>query len=271
MHLSPASVHSFRYWISVDFLHAKARNNFKHSESRRIFFQGKCLISTFPASPMFKKIKVLLLLLVMLNACSSFRDTPKYQLSDGKYRFKETGGKYRKAYVYLKDDTTTVLLEPGNEVLVPDETKEQLFVKPSFDIDVMTVLFKYRPATANLPRQLTTDFNGNGYFGYRVDRFKIRHKETPFGKKQIYSHRALTVGTFLGLGATSVTPWTTNNKTTDEYNGLVLTRGLAFMVGINNLTVGLGVGWDYLTDRDKDIWIYQHKPWYGLTLGLNLN
>jgi hypothetical protein len=57
----------------------------------------------------------------------------------------------------------------------------------------------------------------------------------------------------------------------EEYNGMVLTRGLAFMVGINTLTVGLGVGWDYLTDRDKDIWIYQNKPWYGLTLGLNLN
>lgn len=34
---------------------------------------------------------------------------------------------------------------------------------------------------------------------------------------------------------------------------------------------GVGVGWDYLTDRDKGIWIYQNKPWYGLTVGLNLN
>lgn len=42
------------------------------------------------------------------------------------------------------------------------------------------------------------------------------------------------------------------------------------MVGINNLTVGLGVGWDYVTDRDKDVWIYQNKAWYGLILGLNL-
>jgi hypothetical protein len=43
------------------------------------------------------------------------------------------------------------------------------------------------------------------------------------------------------------------------------------MLGVNNLTVGLGVGWDALTDRDKDIWTYQNKPWFGLTVGLNLN
>ena len=43
------------------------------------------------------------------------------------------------------------------------------------------------------------------------------------------------------------------------------------MIGLKTLTVGFGVGWDYLTDRDKNIWIYQNKPWIGLTLGLNLN
>ena len=84
-------------------------------------------------------------------------------------------------------------------------------------------------------------------------------------------HSAITVGGFGGLGSAFISPWTTNYRTTDEYDGLVLSRGLAFMVGINSLTVGLGVGWDYLTDRDKDIWIYQNKPWYGITLGLNIN
>lgn len=43
------------------------------------------------------------------------------------------------------------------------------------------------------------------------------------------------------------------------------------MMGYKSLTVGLGVGWDNLLDRDKDIWVYQSKPWYGLTLSLNLN
>lgn len=221
---------------------------------------------------MFKKNQPLLFLLIVLSACSSFKDTPKYQLSDGEYRFKQKGDRYQKAYVHRDEDTTRIVLSPPtNTPLIPDPAKDQIFIKSSFDIDVITVLFKYRPSTSSLPRQLTTDFNGNAYFGYRVDRFRIRYKETPLGRKETYHHRGLTVGTFVGLGATSVNPSTTNNLTTDDYNGLVLTRGLAFMVGINNLTVGLGLGWDYITDRDKDIWIYQNTAWYGLTLGLNLN
>lgn len=43
------------------------------------------------------------------------------------------------------------------------------------------------------------------------------------------------------------------------------------MLGVKALTVGIGVGWDNLVDRDTDIWVYQFKPWYGLTLSLNLN
>ncbi|MBL0744135.1 hypothetical protein [Chryseolinea lacunae] len=214
----------------------------------------------------------LLLLVVSLSACSTFKDAPKYQLSDGTYRFKQTGGKYQRAQIYVQDDSTRIHLAASSKTpMVPDPSKDQIFVKPSFDIDVMTVPFKYRTATANLPRQLTTEFNGNAYFGYRLDRFRIRYKQSPFGTKKTFSHRGLTVGGFLGLGSTAVTPWTTNNQTLDEYNGLVLSRGLSCMIGINNLTVGLGIGWDSLTDRDKDIWIYQNIPWYGLTLGLNLN
>jgi hypothetical protein len=79
------------------------------------------------------------------------------------------------------------------------------------------------------------------------------------------------MGVFGGLGSTSITPWTTNNAITEEYNGLVLSRGFALMLGVNDLTVGLGVGWDYLTDRDKNVWIYQNRSWYGLSIGLNLN
>ena len=63
-------------------------------------------------------------------------------------------------------------------------------------------------------------------------------------------HRAITVRAFGGIGTSSFTPWTTNNGTTDEYNGFILNRGTSLMGGVNNLTVGLGIGWDYLTDRD---------------------
>jgi hypothetical protein len=84
-------------------------------------------------------------------------------------------------------------------------------------------------------------------------------------------HHALTAGFFGGIGAAPITPWTTNQRTADEYSGFIVSQGMSLMVGLNNLTFGIGVGWDRLTDRDKDIWIYQNKAWYGLTVSLNIN
>ena len=90
----------------------------------------------------------------------------------------------------------------------------------------MTVGFKYRPGTRYLPRQVNTDFNGNAFLGYRQDRFKVKYSHTPIGITKAYHHRAMTMGVFGGIGSSAVTPWTTNNLISDEYNGLVLTKGL---------------------------------------------
>ena len=72
-------------------------------------------------------------------------------------------------------------------------------------------------------------------------------------------HRAITLGAF--RGSWDNVSYTRDNKhgTTDEYSGFILNHGISLMGGVNNLTVGFGVGWDYLTDRDKDVWIYQNK------------
>ncbi|HNU42133.1 MAG TPA: hypothetical protein PKH83_06555 [Cyclobacteriaceae bacterium] len=43
------------------------------------------------------------------------------------------------------------------------------------------------------------------------------------------------------------------------------------MAGPNTLTVGFALGWDYMADENKTIWIYQNKPWFGLSIGLNIN
>lgn len=214
---------------------------------------------------------VLTLVSLSLYGCATMKDSPKYQLGDGNYFYKKKGERYSKVFVVSLEDSIRIYNEHSKREVLPQPGQTQYFQKQSFDVDIMTVGFKYRPATVNLPRQVNTDFNGNVFVGYRIDQFKVSYKSTPLGWREKTSHRGITVGGFGGVGSTAMTPWTTNNRMTDEYNGLVLTRGLAAMVGINTLTVGIGVGWDYLTDRDKNIWIYQNKPWYGLTIGLNLN
>ncbi|MGC3947747.1 MAG: hypothetical protein QM762_25125 [Chryseolinea sp.] len=203
--------------------------------------------------------------------CSALRESPKYQLSDGNYLYKREGQKYEKVRVYVVDDSVGLRSAASGNIIPIDDRQKQYFLMKSFDVDVTTTLFKYRPATENLPRQLNPEFNGNVFIGYRFDRFTIYHETTPFGSDRHHKHWALTGGVFGGFGSTQVTPWTTNYRTQDEYGAFILSRGVACLIGLKTITVGLAVGWDWISDRDQDIWIYQNKPWYGLTVGLNLN
>ena len=215
------------------------------------------------------KYFLLLLAIVGFSSCSSLKS--QSQLSSGYYDFRQPSSNYIKVYVNLRNDSLHIIpIDKKNTISVLPEAN-QFFLKRSLDVDVLVVPFKFRPSSSGFPRQLTADFNGNIFVGYRVDRYKAHFVKTPAGIIEQLRHRALTIGAFGGLGTSSINPSTTNYRTTDEYGGFILSRGISLMVGMNNLTVGIGTGWDYLTDRDKSIWIYQNKRWYGLTLSLNLN
>jgi len=85
------------------------------------------------------------------------------------------------------------------------------------------------------------------------------------------NHFGFSGGLFLGLGNTALNPSTTDNNISIEYDGLVLQKGIAGIVAVNKLTIGVSLGFDKLLDKNSKTWIYQNKPWFGLMLGLNLN
>lgn len=159
-----------------------------------------------------------------------------------------------------------------NQLAVYLPTKQRLF-KPSLDIDILTALFKVRPQVKNfLPTQLTANFNGNIYVGHRTDIYQIHYKKNPLDiyKRQI-NHFGFSGGLFLGLGNTAMNSSTTNNLISTEYDGIILQKGIAGIVAVNKLTIGVSIGFDNLLDKNSNTWIYENKPWFGLMLGLNLN
>jgi hypothetical protein len=202
-----------------------------------------------------------------LFSCSP---SAKFGMSDGHYSFKQGAGPAKRVDVYVDDNDRISVFEKSTPIAL-NRDQPQFFLLKTLDLDALAVPFKFRPGSSKLPRQLDTEFNGNIYLGYRLDRFRLTYRNKPGGLSQNLKQIGFSAGVFGGLGSTFISQWTTHGGTQDEYNGFILSRGLAFLVGFNNLTVGVGVGWDYLTDRDKDTWIYQNKPWYGLTVGLNVN
>ncbi|MBA4055332.1 MAG: hypothetical protein C0490_11520 [Marivirga sp.] len=166
-----------------------------------------------------KSKPIMLFVLMALSSCSVLKVSPKYQLSSDDYEYRTEGSGYEKASVIVNDDSVRITLKRTNTPIV--SAGNDFFLKRSFDIDIMTILCKYRPATSNLLSQLNTDFNGNIFLGYRLDRFRIQRKTFAGRSKQQITHRALTFGLFGGLGSASINPSTTNRQISDEYNALI--------------------------------------------------
>lgn len=151
-------------------------------------------------------------------------------------------------------------------------TKAAYFGRASFDIDFLTIPFKYRPARSGVPNQLNTNLNGTVYLGHRNDIYRLSFKKRPIHNFQReIRHYGISYGVFTGFGGTAVNSSVTNNQILSQYDGLVWAKGIAGIIGINNFTIGLAMGFDNLLDKNKQVWIYQGKPWLGLAFGLNLN
>lgn len=234
-----------------------------------------------------KKILFLFFLSVMMSSCGILNKNAKEGLSDGIYKSKS---KIESKVVYVDVEDEAIHVYPvfniNNRFILDSVQSKRTFLlehnnfteevftlkQNNFDIDFLTIPFKLRFAEKELPAQLKTELSGAIYFGYRTDIFKINYTENPLGKKQRETnHFAYSFGFFTGFGNTEISPTTTNKLVENEYEGVVWNKGIAVTVGVNRFTVGLAFGLDNLLDGNKNYWIYENRPWIGLSFGLNLN
>jgi hypothetical protein len=172
----------------------------------------------------------------------------------------------------LQADTSASFTFPFPPLKPPGVFTKIDFIQKTIDLDVLTILFKIRPGISSLPTQLNTNFNGAFYLGLRSDRYSLDYrKNLLYNYKKTITHYGYSFGLFTGIGATTMNSSVTNNRINQEYDGLVLPNGIAAIVGVNNLSLGIALGTDFLLDRNKASWIYQGKTWLGLSVGLNIN
>jgi hypothetical protein len=277
--------HGYSGWFSGKIVHTKIKNY--EILNLIIIIRGL----SRPKNPkMTAPVRIwIFLIVVILAGCSTFRDAPKFAFSDGYYKVYLKGSKPTKVYVENEDDSIAIFLlrKRGNNyevnplsrhVLVLKKVRDDslfrnaTFVHPSFDFDFQTIPFIYRPPSEGFPRQFSSNFNGVLYLGYRRDIYNIKYNRLIMGKyKRQITHYGYSMGGFSGLGSTAMNPWVTNNSISIEYDGLVWMKGFSFIMGVQNFSLGVALGWDNLLDENHRYWIYQGKPWIGLALGLHLN
>lgn len=218
--------------------------------------------------------------------CAPLDEIYSHEFSSGYYRLKAPDTNSEKVYLNMDEDTITIFpltdnvksgginltlskshqissLRPGSDM------HNSTFIRTSVDIDLSTVLLKYRPGKADVPSQLNSNINGVFYTGFRKDYFKIKSNLSKINEiKTFIRHTGFDFGLFAGIGIAPINPTVTENNISQEYDGIVFQKGFSVFTTYENMSVGLAVGFDNLLDNNKSIWIYNNKPWFGIILGI---
>jgi hypothetical protein len=256
-----------------------------------MFLQTTCqkanliMIKT-PLSNRFLLIKNALLIMTAffsLASCSVIEKSSMHGFDDGYYKLKEEQ-EFQKVYLDVSEETVTVYPVQKEQVIkealmnFPQSFSDSLlnapvkFRKTSLDIDITSVLLKYRPNTDPIPSELTAELNIALYAGPRFDRYALSSVNDPIGNRSYkVLHKGFDFGALAGIGTTSVNPFSTQNKVMDEYNGMFFQTGVAGFLETSFASFGLSLGYDFLMTSDKNDWIYNNKPWIGFVIGIALN
>ena len=229
------------------------------------------------------------LLLFLLASCQGIKQSSKYGFTEGYYKSRLFHKKVKSLYVIPGDDSIKVYSLKKRDKTIPDtvnklkisfpkngkpaEFNNYLFKQGSLDVDVLSILLKYRPAVRGFPNQLNTSIlNGAFYLGHRIDFYRLSYKRSPLQAYQRnITHYGFSYGLFTGIGAARIDEYVTLNNVQIQYDGFVNPSGIAAIIAVNKLTCGLTLGIDHLLDKNNKFWIYQGKLWVGLSVGLNLN
>ena len=172
-----------------------------------------------------------------------------------------------------QSDSLAIFFLHYNPTLKKIEEKSPWFryQTTGLDIDLFTLPFKYRFKTADQPGQLEDKLNVGIHIGGRYDLGRYRTVYFRRNHRSEISTFSLGLGGFFCVGPAKVDPFSTVGRLQDEYYGLGLNYGLATTLSVGGFSAGLALGLEQLADRNRHVWIYQHKPWLGVTFGLNLN
>ena len=231
-----------------------------------------------------KYIIILIVASGFFSSCKTLEKASIHGLTSGFYTLKTENKNVQGVYVDLTNEQIDVYHQKNKQpdkkplLTIPLETrdsaivKEMIFKKESLDIDITSILLKYRPPIRGLPPQLNTDLNIALYVGWRYDNYRVVSKKDPLNRMHPkIDNMGFDFGFFAGPGTTMINPFTTNYRRTDDYSGMIIQTGFAGFFESNLASFGLSVGYDYLLNPDYKNWIYQNKPWVGFIVGIALN
>ncbi len=222
--------------------------------------------------------------IMAMCSCSVMERSVGHGFESGFYSAKSGVGAFQPVYLHITGDqiegyALTERRQTSHQIFRiecadpdPSGAPDWKFRKRSLDIDITSNVFKFRPGLYRQPAQITTDFNAGLYAGWRQDTHIVGYRKDPLGQ-YLYDvkNRGFDVGIFAGPGIGAIDAFSTRNMAAYDYSALTIQYGIACFLESSFASFGLSAGFDHLFSSDRQIWIYQNKPWIGFIVGVAIN
>ena len=227
------------------------------------------------------------LVILMLPGCVSVGKIARHDFDSGFYKLKTPGAAPTRVYTNVIEDSIVVypVIVSGNKefpnassgmgtrisrIKTDNYFYNSCFISNSVDVDLTSILFKYRHPRDDVPGQFSADLNFAIYMGFRKDFYKVASSVPPLQEEKSFIRQfGFDLGIFAGIGTSPVNPTVTNNIISQQYDAMVFQKGVAGFISIGNMSLGLAVGFDNLLDKGKSSWIYTQKPYLGLIISVS--
>ncbi len=228
---------------------------------------------------------VVLMLALIITGCATVDTTSQHGFHSDYYKFEKDKKEVSRVYAEVSEDSVFIYKLREGSTGIP-ETESVIgsristidpenylfnsrFVKNSIEVDLSTIITKLRPAVSGVPVQLNANINALIYMGARKDFYILRTRKSVLNRSSSHiKHLGYDVGIFGGIGITPVNPTVTNDNTALEYDGIVFQKGIGAFITVDNISIGLTLGFDNLLNSDSKIWIYNNKPYIGIAIGI---
>lgn len=139
-----------------------------------------------------------------------------------------------------------------------------------FVLQALSIPLKFRKSIENLPYQTETGVNIAFGTGLKWSYNWYEANKTFLGQKT--NNLSFIPGILLGFGAVDIKGGVTAPTGFKDRKEPIFSYGSFFMFGFNNINIGFVIGKDVaLKDGGKaGGWIYNHKTWTGIAIGLDI-
>lgn len=91
-------------------------------------------------------------------------------------------------------------------------------------------------------------------------------------KQRISKYNPFYLNVLFNIGISSVTmdDYNTNNTLTSSVDIVALTKSFGLVLDFKKIQFGAFLGWDKVSDKNKNNWIYQGKTWWSIGFGYSI-